>query len=50
MIHSQLGDKTEARKWYDQAVEWMEKNEPRHEQLRRYRAEAAELLGVKEKK
>jgi Flp pilus assembly protein TadD len=50
MIHAQLGNKTEARKWYDQAVEWMEKNEPRHEQLRRYRAEAADLLGVKEMK
>ena len=28
MAHWQLGDKDEARKWYDQAVEWMEKNQP----------------------
>src|SRR5262249_9828940 len=49
MAHGQLGNKADARKWYDQAVEWMEKNEPRHEQLRRYRTEAAELLGVKQK-
>ena len=28
MAHWQLGNKDEARKWYDQAVEWMEKNQP----------------------
>ena len=26
MAHWQLDQKAEARKWYDQAVEWMEKN------------------------
>jgi tetratricopeptide (TPR) repeat protein len=50
MAHRQLGNEAEARKWYDQAVGWMEKSQPRDEQWRRYRAEAAELLGVKEKK
>jgi tetratricopeptide (TPR) repeat protein len=50
MAHGQLGNKAEARKWYDQAIKWMEKNQPKDGQLRRYRAEAAELLGVKEKK
>jgi tetratricopeptide (TPR) repeat protein len=50
MTHWQLGDKVEARKWYDQAVAWMDKNQPENEELRRFRAEAAELLGVKEKK
>ena len=39
-----------ARKWYDQAVEWMDKNQPTNKELRRFRSEAAELLGVKEKK
>lgn len=49
MAHWQLGDQDEARKFYDQAVEWMEKNKPQDEELKRFRAEAAELLeGEKE--
>jgi tetratricopeptide (TPR) repeat protein len=50
MAHWQLGHKDEARKWYDQAVEWMDKNQPENEELHRFRAEAAELLELKEKK
>ena len=50
MAHWQLGNKDEARKWYDRAVEWMDKNQPKNEELRRFRAEAAELLEVEEKK
>ena len=46
MAHWKLGDKAEARAWYDKAVEWMEKNQPKNEELRRFRAEASELLGV----
>jgi tetratricopeptide (TPR) repeat protein len=42
----QLGDKDEARKWYDRAVAWMDKNQPKDEELRRFRAEAADLLGI----
>src|SRR5882757_1697929 len=49
MAHWQLGDKEEARKWYDRAAAWMDKNQPKNEELRRFRAEAAELLGVKGK-
>jgi eukaryotic-like serine/threonine-protein kinase len=49
MAHWKTGNKEEARKWYDQAVEWMEKNQPKIEYLRRFRAEAEELLGVKKK-
>jgi serine/threonine protein kinase/tetratricopeptide (TPR) repeat protein len=49
MARWQLGDKKDARKWYDQAVQWMEKNQPKDEELARFRAEAEELLGVKEK-
>ena len=49
MAHWQLGDKGQARKWYDQAVAWMEKNQPNHGELRRFRAEAAVLLGITEK-
>jgi superkiller protein 3 len=50
MAHWQLGDKQQARKWYDQAVQWMDKNQPEDEELRRFRDEAAQLLGVAQKK
>jgi tetratricopeptide (TPR) repeat protein len=46
MTHWQLGNKEEAGQWYDKAVQWMEKNQPQDEELQRFRAEAAELLGV----
>ena len=48
MAHWQLGHKDEARKWYDKAVEWMDKNQPKNEELLRFRNEAAELLGISE--
>jgi len=48
MAHWQLGDKRQARKWYDRAIEWMEKNKPRDEELRRFHAEARGLLGIQE--
>jgi Flp pilus assembly protein TadD len=50
MAHWQLGDKDKARPWYGRAVEWMDKNQPMNEELRRFRVEAAELLELKEKK
>ncbi len=46
MAHWQLGKKDEARQWYDKAVPWMEKNNPKNEELRRFRAEAAALLKI----
>ncbi len=50
MVHWKLGDKTQARSWYDKAVPLMEKNRPDVQDLIRVRAEAAALLGVKLKK
>ena len=47
MAHWQLGNKDEARKWYDQAAGWMQKNKPQDEELLRFRAEAEELLQAK---
>jgi len=47
MAHWKLDQKEEARKWYAQAVGWTEKNQPNSEELRRFRAEAAELLELK---
>jgi tetratricopeptide (TPR) repeat protein len=45
----QLGDKKEARKWYGQAVEWQEKNQPKNEELVRFRAEAETLMKIERK-
>jgi hypothetical protein len=50
MAHWQLGNKVEARKWYDRAAECMEKNRPEDEELHRHREEAAKLLGIEKKK
>jgi tetratricopeptide (TPR) repeat protein len=44
MAHRQLGAATEARGCFDRAVAWMEKNAPADAELRRFRAEAAELV------
>jgi serine/threonine protein kinase/Flp pilus assembly protein TadD len=49
MAHWRLDNKDEARKWYAKAVEWMDKNSPKNEELRRFRAEAAELLKIDKK-
>jgi serine/threonine protein kinase/tetratricopeptide (TPR) repeat protein len=49
MVQWQRGNKEEARRWYQQAVDWMQKHQPADAELRRFRAEAAELLEVKEK-
>src|SRR5262249_41954788 len=47
MAHRQQGNKEESRKWFDRAVQRMEKNEPKNEENRRFRAEAEELLEMK---
>jgi Flp pilus assembly protein TadD len=42
----QLGERDKARLWYKRAVEWMGKHQPTDDELRRFCAEAAGLLGV----
>ncbi len=49
MAYWRLGEKDQARQWYDRAVQWMDKNDPKNDELRRFRSEAAELLGVGKK-
>jgi len=49
MAHCRLGHKDQARTWYAKAVLWMDKHKPKDEDLSRYRAEAATLLGVKDR-
>jgi tetratricopeptide (TPR) repeat protein len=41
----QLGEREKARAWYDKAVQWIERNKPKDEELRRLHTEAADLLG-----
>jgi tetratricopeptide (TPR) repeat protein len=48
MAHWQLDQKDEARMWFNKSVAWMDKNQPKNEELLRFRAEAAELLGISE--
>lgn len=49
MAHWQLGNKELALKHNEQARQWMEKNSPNDEELRRFRAEAAALLGLEKR-
>jgi tetratricopeptide (TPR) repeat protein len=45
LTHGRKGHKGQARRWYDKAVAWMEKNKTKDDQLQRFRDEAAALLG-----
>jgi len=49
MAHWHLGERDQAHKEYEQAARWMKKNRPENEELRRFRAEAKKLLGIKNK-
>jgi eukaryotic-like serine/threonine-protein kinase len=46
MAHYRLGDKERAHTWYKKAIAWMETNQQGLEELTRFRAEAAALLGM----
>jgi tetratricopeptide (TPR) repeat protein len=48
MSHWKLNSKDRARQAYDRAVRWMDKHAAQDEEQRRFRAEAAELLGIEE--
>jgi len=45
MAKHRLGHE-DSRAWFDKAVAWNEEHKPEDEELKRFRAEAAELLGV----
>jgi serine/threonine protein kinase/tetratricopeptide (TPR) repeat protein len=47
LAHARLGHGAEARRWYDRAVRWMDQYQPDDLELRRFRAEAEELLSPK---
>jgi uncharacterized protein HemY len=46
MVHERLGDKQEARKWYQKAVQGIDKTWPRDDELLQLGAEASALLGI----
>src|SRR5207302_7671344 len=53
MAHWQLGDKKQARQWYDQGLQSLEENErsmdgQQHKEIHSYRDEAAALLSIKD--
>jgi tetratricopeptide (TPR) repeat protein len=48
MAHWELGKKEEARRWYDQAITWIEQNQSKDEELCRFRTEAGKLMGATE--
>jgi tetratricopeptide (TPR) repeat protein len=48
MAHWQLGDREQARQWYGRAAQALDKQKPPSAELRRFRAEAAQLLGIDE--
>ena len=49
MANWKLDRKEEARACYDRAADWMAKKKPEEEEIRRFRAEAAALLGIEVK-
>jgi tetratricopeptide (TPR) repeat protein len=46
MAYSGLGERDKARRCYDEGVRWMEEHAPEHADLRRFRDEAARMLGI----
>jgi tetratricopeptide (TPR) repeat protein len=42
-------DEPQARRWYEKAITWMDTNRLQDPELLRYRAEAAEVLGVRDR-
>src|SRR5262249_27410210 len=44
MAHWQLGQKDDARSWYEKGVEWTKTNAPHNEELLRFQHEAADAI------
>jgi tetratricopeptide (TPR) repeat protein len=49
MVYWKVGQKDYARRWYDKAIERIDKSKPEDETLRRYHEEAAAMLGIPDK-
>ena len=46
LVELKLGQKAEARQWYDRAVEWFHQSAPLDAELYRFQVEAAQELGL----
>jgi non-specific serine/threonine protein kinase/serine/threonine-protein kinase len=46
LAHARLGDREQARGWYDRALPWLSRNRSGDQDFRRLQAEAASLLGL----
>jgi hypothetical protein len=44
MAHRRLGEGEKAQSWFHRAAEWMDKHQPHNDELKRFRAEAKEVL------
>ena len=44
MAHCRLGDRDKARRWFERAVQWMDRHKPHDDELRRFRKEAETVL------
>ena len=49
LSHERLGRHEEALRWHHRAIDWMDRNDPANEELRRIRVEASERVGRSEK-
>jgi hypothetical protein len=47
MAHERLGNRKQARTWYDKAIQWMDTHSHRRQANLRYREEAEQILGIK---
>jgi hypothetical protein len=50
MAHCRLGDRDQARTWFDRAVQGMSRHKPHDDELRRFRAEAETMLAEARKR
>jgi tetratricopeptide (TPR) repeat protein len=50
MANGRLGDHDEARRWFDRAVQGMDRHKPHDQELRRFRTEAETLLAEADKR
>jgi tetratricopeptide (TPR) repeat protein len=48
MAHKRMDQDAEARGWYDRAIEWIAKNAPKDDEMRRFKDEARALLKLKD--
>jgi eukaryotic-like serine/threonine-protein kinase len=46
MAHARMGDSALARTWYDRSLAWIERSPRSNQELLRFRAEAAHILGL----